>query len=259
MGHPKATTRKQGLSLNDPDFPHGTTGGFARGCKDPENCPATPSCRDANRAYQRDWHARKKGNTTETSAEATTASGIGDDPQTASAEPEPDLEAIATQDAIELYPEAAETPAEYLDNDRLAAVTIERDDALALVATLQEQIAFQDTAFLKLKVQSEQLVESTKQADAAMLHDYQKLYRAHEELKTQLQVADSLNHLEDALPAAHELLAGEMYVRLTSKAQRSQMTIQDPNREGGLVDVKVTIGEARDDSERGIRIELESR
>lgn len=45
--------------LSDPSHPHGTTEGFAKGCRG-SHCPAPMSCRDVHFRYQGDYGFRKK-------------------------------------------------------------------------------------------------------------------------------------------------------------------------------------------------------
>jgi hypothetical protein len=44
--------------LSDPDFPHGSTEGYSRGCKG-ANCPALIACRDVHFRYAGDYDFRR--------------------------------------------------------------------------------------------------------------------------------------------------------------------------------------------------------
>lgn len=124
---------------------HGTLAGYQKGCRDEESCPAIPTCREANRTYQREYKERKKANQERAAAAAKPAS----DEQTAAELRKAHSEAVGravaaeaelagARDQIAVYEEALAASERLVDKlhaersalvDRVASLEMELDVA----------------------------------------------------------------------------------------------------------------------------------
>jgi hypothetical protein len=102
-------------AVAEQDLRHGTTWGYARGCKDSATCPRSVdgrSCTEAQNQYQREYRARKKAELQEQRDAVASPDPVGDEPHEEMAtevaeEPKPRGKRVL-DDALRTITEAAE-------------------------------------------------------------------------------------------------------------------------------------------------------
>ncbi|MEP6477817.1 MAG: hypothetical protein ABJB03_00370 [Rhodoglobus sp.] len=246
----------QGLALDDPDFPHGTTAGHTRGCKVDDTCPSSPTCREAKNAYLRDWNEKRKQNSSGTGT--TAKEEPTGETQPPAQEPTDDAQISGPDAPTSIDQEqASPAPLENLQHiTRLAAggviqppkgvniaydppeqiIPLRAAELENLTANLaSEKAAHADTQRdldeVRLELDEVRLeLDSTR---AGHNHDWAGFYAENAQLRTDLKIAQAITRLDTALDTNPETPPWNTALAEALPAGQLALTI-DPTEAAGV-------------------------